>query len=200
MADGALRCLVLGREPSGESHLLLTLLDADEGIVRCLARASRRAGPAQPDLFDEAEVTLERASGGANRFVRDYRVLRRLPGIGRNHAALERASRLAGVLRRNPPPPESAPVAFQITRGSLAAMAERPRPDAAYLKALWLLLKDGGWPVEAHWLARLGSRRETAAAVLSLPLDAQSADLAAVGELASDLERWAVGEVHYVMP
>lgn len=196
----ALRCLVLGREPSGESHLLLTLLEPADGILRCLARASRRPGSVQPDLFDEAEVTLERATGGANRFVREYRPLRRLPGIGRSHAALERASRLAGVVRRNPPPPESAAVAFEIVRESLAAMAERPRPDAAYLKALWLLLKDGGWPVEAHWLGRLGTRRELAAGVLSLPLDAQAADAAAVGDLAADLERWAVGEVHYVMP
>lgn len=197
---GPLRCLVLGREPSGESHLLLTLLEPGEGVLRCLARASRRAGTVQPDLFDEAELTLERAAGGANRFVREYRPLRRQPGIGRSHTALERASRLAGVVRRNPPPPESAPVAYEIVRETLAAMAERPRPDAAYVKALWLLLKDGGWPVEAHWLGRLGSRRETAAAVLSRPLDSQEADPAAVADLAADLERWAVGEVHYVMP
>ena len=94
MAASALRCLVLGREPSGESHVLLTLLEPEEGILRCLARASRRAGSVQPDLFDEAEVTLGRASGGANRFVREYRPLRRQPGIGRSHTALERASRL----------------------------------------------------------------------------------------------------------
>ncbi|MFZ9201877.1 MAG: hypothetical protein ACO23N_05565 [Opitutales bacterium] len=200
MSSGALRCLVLGREASGESHLLLTLLEPSDGILRCLARASRRAGATQPDLFDEAEVTFERASGGANRFVKEYRPLRRQPGIGRSHTALDRASRLAGVIRRNPPPPESAAVAFEIVRETLAAMAERPRPDAAYLKALWLLLKDGGWPVEAHWLARLGTRREMAAGVLSQPLDAQLADTTAVAELATDLERWAVGEVHYVMP
>lgn len=200
MAAGPLRCLVLGREPSGESHLLLTLLEPGEGILRCLARASRRPGATQPDLFDEAEVTLERASGGANRFVREYRPTHRHPGIGRSHAALERASRLAGVVRRNPPPPESAPVAFEIVRETLDAMGSRPRPDAAYLKALWLLLKDGGWPVEAHWLARLGNRRAAAAAVLSQPLDAQVAEAATVGELSADLERWAVGEVHYVMP
>lgn len=200
MAAGALRCLVLGREASGESHLLLTLLEAEEGLLRCLARAGRRAGSVQPDLFDEAEVTLERASGGANRFVREYRPARRLPGIGRSHAALERASRLAGVIRRNPPPPESAAVAFEIAREAFAAMAERPRPDAAYVKALWLLLKDGGWPVEAHWLGRLGARRELAIGVLSLPLDAQRAEAAAVADLGADLERWAVGEVHYVMP
>lgn len=199
MPSGAFRCLVLGREPSGESHLLLHLLEPAEGVHPCLIRAGRR-GEGRPDLFDEAEVSLERARGGANRFVREYRVARRNAGIGRDPLALERASRLGNLVRRNPPPPESAPVAFRIVAETLAAMAARPRPDAAYLKALWLLLKDGGWPVEADWLARLGPRAAAAAAVLASPLDAQSEGHASVSDLSADLERWAAGEVHYVLP
>ncbi len=197
---GSLRCLVLGREPSGESHLLLTVLDAEEGASRCLVR-SRAAGKSErPDLFDDAEITLEPAKGGANSFARDYRVGRRRAGIGRSPAALERASRLCNLIRRNPPPPESAPVALQIAREALDAMATRPRPDAAYLKALWLLLKDGGWPVEADWLGRLGARATAAASVLSRPLDGQEVDAAGVAALSEDLERWAAGEVHYILP
>jgi len=197
---GLLRCLVLGREPSGESHLLLTVLDGEEGAARCLVRARAAGKTERPDLFDDAEVTLEPAKGGANRFARDYRLVRRRSGIGRSPAALERASRLCNLIRRNPPPPESAAVALQIARETLEAMATRPRPDAAYLKALWLLLKDGGWPVEADWLGRLGSRMAAAASVLSRPLDAQEVDAAGVTELTESLERWAAGEVHYVLP
>lgn len=197
---GALRCLVLGREPSGESHLLLTVLDAEEGASRCLVRARAAGKSERPDLFDDAEITLEPAKGGANRFARDYRLTRRRAGIGRSPAALERASRLCNLIRRNPPPPESAPVALQIAREALDAMAARPRPDAAYLKALWLLLKDGGWPVEADWLGRLGSRATAAADVLSRPLDGQVVDASGVAALTEDLERWAAGEVHYILP
>jgi len=199
MPSGAFRCLVLGREPSGESHLLLHLLEPAEGLHTCLIRDGRR-GEGRPDLFDEAEVALERARGGSNRFVREYRVARRHAGIGRDPLALERASRLGNLVRRNPPPPESAAVAFRIVGETLAAMAARPRPDAAYLKALWLLLKDGGWPVEADWLARLGPRAPAAGAVLGSPLHAQSEDRASVAALTADLERWAAGEVHYVLP
>lgn len=199
MPPGPFRCLVLGREPSGESHLLLSLLEPEEGVHPCLIRASRR-GDGRPDLFDEAEVSLERQRGGSNRFVRDYRVVRRQTGIGRSPQALERASRLGNLVRRNPPPPESAAVAFRIVQETLSAMASRPRPDAAYLKALWLLLKDGGWPVEADWLGRLGARATDAAAVLAAPLDAQTVGAAEVASLSQDLERWAAGEVHYVLP
>ena len=195
-----LSCLVLGREPSGESHLLLTVLDREEGVARCLVRARAAGKSERPDLFDDAEVALEPAKGGANRFARDYRVAARRTGIGRSPAALERASRLCNLLRRNPPPPESAPVALQIAREALDAMAGRPRPDAAYLKALWLLLKDGGWPVEADWLGRLGARAATAASILSRPLDGQEVDAADVAALSEDLERWAAGEVHYILP
>lgn len=196
----ALRCLVIGREPSGESHLLLSLLEGEEGLTRCLIRSRPSSKAERPDLFDEAEITLEHAKGGANRFAREYRLVRRLTGIGQSHGALERASRLANLVRRNPPPPESASVAYQIVRETLSAMATRPRPDAAYVKALWLLLKDGGWPVDADWLGRLGTKATIAATVLGNALDAQTATEAEVLALSEDLERWAAGEVHYILP
>ncbi len=168
MSGPALRCLVLGRDASGESHDLLTLLEPEEGLLRCLLRRRRAGAGDAPDLFDEAEVTLEKSKDGGTRFARDYRLLRRRTGIGRDRRALERASRLAGILRRNPPPPESAPVCWKIAQETFDAIATRPRPDAA--------------------------------AVLAAPLDAQTADEDAVAALSTDLERWAAGEVHYVLP
>jgi hypothetical protein len=57
MSASSLRCLVLGRDPSGESHSLLTLLEPSEGLVRCLIRTHRGKGTTLPDLFDEGEVT-----------------------------------------------------------------------------------------------------------------------------------------------
>jgi len=200
MSGPALRCLVLGRDASGESHDLLTLLEADEGLLRCLLRRRRAGAGDSPDLFDEAEVTLEKSKDGGTRFARDYRVIRRRTGVGRDRRALERASRLAGILRRNPPPPESAPVCWKIAQETFDAIAARPRPDAAYFKALWLILKDGGWPVHEHWFSRLGGRQADAASVLAAPLDAQRADEETVAALSADLERWAAGEVHYVLP
>ena len=77
MSASSLRCLVLGRDPSGESHSLLTLLEPAEGIVRCLIRTHRGNGTTLPDLFDEGEVSLERAKDGGTRFARDYRLLTR---------------------------------------------------------------------------------------------------------------------------
>ncbi|MEI7651313.1 MAG: hypothetical protein WCJ96_04825 [Verrucomicrobiota bacterium] len=200
MSNSCLRCLVLGRDPSGESHSLLTLLEPAEGILRCLIRTNRGKGSTLPDLFDEGEITLERPKDGGTRFARDYRLLTRRAGVARDHRTLERACRLASMLRKNPPPPESAEVCYRIALETFDAMASRPRADCAYFKSLWLMLKDGGWGVHEQWYTRLGARQGYAAAILTQPLDAQTTDEETVASLATDLERWAAGEAHFILP
>lgn len=200
MSASSLRCLVLGRDPSGESHVLLTLLEPAEGLFRCLLRARGGKGVTTPDLFDEGEIGLERARDGGTRFARDYRLLTRRTGLARNHQTLERASRLAAMLRRNPPPPESAEVCYRIALETFDAMAARPRPDCAYFKSLWLILKDGGWGVHEQWFTRLGARQAAAAAILGQALDAQTTDETTVAALSVDLEHWSAGEAHFILP
>ncbi|MEY4776372.1 MAG: hypothetical protein RL759_885, partial [Verrucomicrobiota bacterium] len=39
-----------------------------------------------------------------------------------------------------------------------------------------------------------------AAAILTQPLDAQTTDEETVAKLATDLEHWAAGEIHFVLP
>jgi hypothetical protein len=165
-----------------------------------LLRTRRGKQATLPDLFDEGEITLEAAKESGTRFARDYRLLTRRQGIARNHRHLERASRLANLLRKNPPPPESAEVCYRITLETFEAFTHRPRPDAAYFKGLWLILKDGGWPLHEHWFVRLGARREDATAILTQPLDAQTTPEATVTSLSQDLEKWATQEAHFILP
>jgi len=54
--------------------------------------------------------------------------------------------------------------------------------------------------VQEDWLTGLGTRREAAGAVLLQPLDAQTTEEEVVARLAADLERWAAGEAHFVLP
>ncbi len=200
MSSATLRCLILGRDPSGESHTLLTFLEPHQGLDRCLIRLTRSKTTTVPDLFDECEIQIEKSKDGGTRFAKDYRLITRHQGIAKNHRTLERACRLASMIRKNPPPPESAPVCYRIALETFAAMAERPRPDAAYFKGLWLIIKDGGWPVHEQWLAHLGNRQELAGSILTQPLDAQTCDEETVAKLSTDLEHWAAGEIHFVLP
>lgn len=200
MPSATLRCLILGRDPSGESHTLLTFLEPAEGLDRCLIRLTRSKTSTAPDLFDECEIHIEKSKEGGTRFAKDYRLIARHQGIAKNHRTLERACRLAAMIRKNPPPPESAAVCYRIALETFKAMAERPRPDAAYFKGLWLMIKDGGWPVHEHWLTQLGNRQENAASILTQPLDNQTSDEEMVAKLSTDLEQWAAGEIHFILP
>jgi hypothetical protein len=54
--------------------------------------------------------------------------------------------------------------------------------------------------VHEQWYTRLGARQAGAAAILGQPLDGQTTDEETVAKLAVDLERWAAGEAHFVLP
>lgn len=54
--------------------------------------------------------------------------------------------------------------------------------------------------MQEDWLAGLGARRDAAGAILTQPLDAQTTEEDSVQRLATDLERWAAGEAHFVLP
>lgn len=197
---------MLRRESAGERHLRLTLLDPEHGLVRCLYKPASKSGAAMvtPDLFDSAEVFLDTPKAGeAARFVREYRLVRRLSGLGADYARLTYACRLANLLAKNPHPPESWPSLHALAEGAFTAFAEKPRPDAAYFKTLWVLARDEGLPVKADFGAGLrAGENELAALVLARPLaelDEVAAPRALVEGLSRALERWLVREAHFVI-
>ena len=197
--------LVLLREDAGERHLRLTLLDPSHGLVRCLYKPAAKSGSPMvtPDLFDSAEVFLSPPKAGeCARFVREYRLVRRLPGLGSDYARLTLACRLARLLAKNPHPPESWPVLHALACDALAAIASKPRPDAAYFKCLWRIARDEGWPVKEDFAERLRpGERALAALALATPLASLApadAPPALIEGLTRDLERWLAREAHYV--
>jgi recombinational DNA repair protein (RecF pathway) len=51
MSSATLRCLILGRDPSGESHTLLTFLEPQQGLERCLIRLTRNKTATLPMIY-----------------------------------------------------------------------------------------------------------------------------------------------------
>ncbi|MDR1816802.1 MAG: hypothetical protein LBR07_01165 [Puniceicoccales bacterium] len=193
--------LVLSRRQSGERFLLLALLSPEKGVLNFLLRDSARPDAARPDLFDLAEVTLTAPRNAGPRFGSNYRILRRLDALGADIARLDAACRLARVIAGNPIPDESAPALFALFGRALEAIASRPRPDAAYIKALWQIVRGEGFPVREQWLASLPPVDAAALrATLRQPLDAVAAPPAEVGQLTLRLERWLAGECHFSIP
>ena len=201
------QAFILAKQPSGSDKFeQLTAFSADHGVLHCLGRistgrsaaASRR--PAQPavpplDLFDEAELWLETSNQGRTWFIKEHRLVQRHDGIGRSYDALRAAAAFATIITRNPVPDESrAPVAA-LLRSSLTALAAGGRPDIVWLKALYCLLRDEGYPVKQQWWPQLEpADRDAAAQLLNQPLAAQTADAATVARLTHRLEAWLKAE------
>lgn len=198
--------VVLLRENAGERHLRLTLLDPDHGLVRCLYKPAAKSGAAMvtPDLFDTAEVFLDTPkSGETARFVREYRLVRRHAALGADYARLTLACRLANLLSKNPHPPESWPVIHALACDAIAAIAEKPCPEAAYFKTLWRLARDEGLPVKEDFFVRLRpGERDLAVIVLNTPLTGLTEDTAPkplVEGLSRSLEQWLASEADFVV-
>ena len=190
--------LVLRKEPSGESFLKLHLLGPELGCQLCLKRVATKK-PSQmpaPDLFDTAEVQLESSKQGTALFVGDYQITRRRSEIGFNYRALRHASDLSNLLVHNGSHMADLPALYQLAERSMDAFAERLEPSVVFLKSLYLLLKDEGYPVRESWWPQVPSqlRRDTRQLLArpspeSLPADIRTSCEASVHHLLQWLRR-----------
>lgn len=201
--NSTIRGIVLKITPTGESHLRLHVLDEAGQLCTALFRPSRsadkRARQIQPDLFDEASLQVERKQDNTPWFVREYHLEQRHEGLGRHYATLQLASDFAGFLVRNRPLMDESPRVYELCAQALHHWETSQRPEAVYLKTLYLLARDEGYAVEAHWLAEL--RRDDqrrARQILSQPLATQPADPAEAQQLILSLKQWLKGHADFL--
>lgn len=188
---------ILARQPSGsDAFEQLTAFSAEHGVLHLLRRLKQTKTSGTPlDLFDEAELWLESSSQGRTWFVKEHRFIHRHDGIGRSYDALRTAVALGQLISRNPAPDESRPAVVDLLRTSFGALAAGGRPDIVWVKSLYCLLRDEGYPVKQQWWPALQSvDREIAAQVINQSLAAQTAEPAAVARVTKRLEEWVAGE------
>jgi hypothetical protein len=199
---------VLSRQPSGsDAFEQLVVFDATHGVLPCLMRKAKAAPPGSArrssaprnegwlDLFDETELWLESSNQGRTWFIKEHRLIQRHDGIGRSYDALRAAAALGALLSRNPVPDESREEVAGLLRTTFTALAAGGRPDIVWLKALYCLLRDEGYPVKQQWWPQLAeSDRDTAAHLLNQPLAAQTADSMTVARITRGLEDWVRAE------
>lgn len=188
---------ILAKLPSGsDTFEQLTAFAADHGVLHCLRRIPQGKATATPlDLFDETALWLESSNQGRTWFIKEHRLIRRHDGIGRSYEALRAAAALGRLLGRNPVPDESREAVIDLLRTTFAALAAGGRPDVVWLKALYCLLRDEGYPVKQQWWPQLADTdRDAAAHLLNQPLAAQTADAATVARITRRLEDWVHAE------
>ncbi len=184
---------ILARQPSGsDTFEQLTAFSAEHGVLLLLRRLKQNKTSATPlDLFDEAELWLESSSQGRTWFIKEHRHIRRHDGIGRSYDALKTAAAFGSLLVRNPVPDESREAVAALLHTSLDALAGGGRPDIVWLKALYCLLRDEGYPVKQQWWSGLSATdRDTAAQLLNQPLAAQTTETVQVARIVRRLEDW----------
>lgn len=198
-----MRAYILGRAVHGEKFWLITALAAEDGAFSCLIRqATKKTGTIVPDLFDEAEILLERPKAGTEgpRFAKEYALLERHTGISGDYSGLVYASRLATVLAKNAFPPDARAAVFSICRNAIAAFSSKPRKDAVYFKSLWLLARECGLPVREDWFESLAFDDKIGVSqVLKTPLDALNVPAREVERMISRIEFWLARENDFVI-
>jgi recombinational DNA repair protein (RecF pathway) len=185
--------IVVSRRPPSDSFQVLTLLSAGHGMLTALQRVAQKPAAGAPalDLFDEAAFVLESSNQGRTWFIKEARLLARHPGIGRDYETLRHASDFAAILARNHIPAETRASVHALLREALVAFAGAGRPDIVYLKCLYRLARDEGYPVRQHWFPALpAADREMVAAILNRPVSGQTAAPAAVARYRDRLEAY----------
>ena len=188
---------ILAKQPSGsDAFEQLTVFSAADGVLHCLRRIPQGKATATPlDLFDETELWLESSNQGRTWFIKEHRLIQRHDGIGRSYDALLAAAALGALLSRNPVPDESREAVAGLLRSSFTALAAGGRPDIVWLKILYSLLRDEGYPVKQQWWPQLAAAdRDHAAHLLNQPLAAQTADAPTVARITHRLEEWVRAE------
>ena len=188
---------ILSRQPSGaDAFEQLVGFSSEHGTLHLLRRVKQSKTASTPlDLFDEAELWLESSSQGRTWFIKEHRIILRHEGIGRSYEALQAAVAFGRLLARNPVDDESRPAVIDLLRSSFGALAVGGRPDIVWLKSLYSLLRDEGYPVKQQWWPELQpADRELAVQLINQPLAAQTAGPAAVARITRRLEDWVGAE------
>lgn len=197
--------LVLRLTPSGESFLKMDLLGRDEGLVFCLKRVSQKSRPTNPppDLFDTAEIDLETSRQGTLRFVRDYHPVVRRSAIGQSYRRLQRSAGFCQLLVLNAAHLPDLPDLFDLVSRSLDAFAGPAAPDVVFLKSLFLLLKEEGFPVQESWWPTLpAALRRPAKSLINEPSPESLDEAKGQACLATlqHLQCWIRAETELILP
>lgn len=196
--------IVLRTAPTSESFLKVDLICPEHGVRMCLKRISKKQSHKEaPELFDTAEINLETSKQGDLQFIGDYRVLRRRDAIGTSYRTLKYTSDFCALIADNGPHMADPEHLHQLTEQTLDAMADGKAPAVVYLKALYLLLKNEGYPVKELWWTSLPkSLRQTARDLLNQPTPEapEKATIESTEHLIQRLNLWLRNETDLRLP
>ncbi len=198
------RAFVLRITPSGESFQKVDILTIESGHILCLKRISKKTlSQTTPDLFDTADIILESSRQGTTRFIKEYQLLQRRSAIGQSYRKLQHASEFCALIVQNAPHMADSLILYEITERALNAFAKKELPEMTSLKALYLLLKDEGYPVRESWWPQLPTHlKEPAKQLINNPLpeNASEKQIKLCREIEQSLRNWLSRNTDLMLP
>lgn len=160
-----MRAIVLSQTISGDSFQKLQLLSDEAGLFVAMRRYSQKQNSAHRTvIFDTAEIEVQTKPGSQLSFIQSYELIQRRDAIGKNYRSLEAASKFARLILHNSIAFHSTDTMYALVDKSLNALAALKSPDHVYFKALYLLLKQEGYPVRESWYSGLSSASQATVA------------------------------------
>ncbi len=164
--------IALGSEPRGDAYIAHRLLSSERGNIIALVRRSTKPGK-QPliDLFDEGEFRIEMKPSSVSGFIKDAQIARKRLDIAKHFPSFEAAARLAKIINANPAHDENLEGIFDLLTKGLDAWETSRKPQATFLKCLYLYCRQEGYPVKEQWANQLpADEARVVAHVLNSPL------------------------------
>ena len=192
--------LVVARGDLIEKHCDLGLFSSQRGLLKCRRRLASNKSSMVPDLFSDIEALLNPIGGGKLCFVGEWRLLKSRPGIGLDYRRLQAAGALARMVSLNARWLATFDEASILLGKALDALDEGAPCEAARFKAIFLLVRSEGYPVEEDW--RMNWSEKDRMALLSLLLNPiKSCELPTndIERWRRDLEKWIVAETDFVL-
>ena len=186
--------IVLGRVETGENHLRFSVF-CGRKACKWLSCAKEEEIAFPPDLFDQVELVLDKASANGLPFVRESRVLAKRRDLALGHDRFQAASDLAllylnnGRLLLEPQP------LYNLLEIALLRLCEGGHPDSVFFKALFLFARNEGLPVKESWLPGLAKRDQSIArSVLTQPVGTECKVSSEIVPLVESLRLWLNSE------
>ncbi len=183
---------LLSKEASGESYQRYQVFTAEHGLLLCLKRIStRKTIKIQPDLFDRAQLELEKPQSGVAWFLREYTVVARHTGIARNYKTFLNASEFAAALLKNLAHVETFEKLFSLAAIAFESWEKGHDADVVLLKSLYLFARQEGYPVKEDWWQNLSAQeREQSARILNKKIELLETGDPACPDLLDNLKDW----------
>jgi hypothetical protein len=192
--------LVVARGDLIERHCDLSLFSTQRGLLKCRRRLASNKSSMVPDLFSDIEALLNPIGGGQLYFVGEWRLLKSRSGIGLDYRRLEAAGALARMVSLNARWLATFDEASVLLGKALDALDEGAPCEAARFKAIFLLVRSEGYPVEEDWrMNRVAEDRDALRYLLLNPIKSCELSTNDIKRWRKDLEKWVVAETDFVL-